>query len=42
MPDHLADLLERPERYETMANDAAALTAYVLAHARAAQNGDAG
>jgi len=42
LPDHLADLLERPERYETMANDAAALTAYVLAHARAAQNGDAG
>jgi len=41
LPDHLADLLDRSERCETMANDARSLTDYVLAHARAAQNGAA-
>ena len=35
LPAHLADLHERPERCVTMPNDAARLTDYVLANARA-------
>ena len=35
LPDHLADLHERPERCVTMAKDTARLTDYVLANARA-------
>lgn len=42
LPAHLADLLEREERCETMANDVAALADYVRANARAANNGAAG
>jgi threonine synthase len=32
LPEHLADLFERPERYETMADDAETLKAYVRSH----------
>ncbi len=30
LPEHLADLLERPERTETLPNDLAAVEDYVL------------
>lgn len=33
LPDHLADLLERPERAETLDNDFAAVREYVVSHA---------
>ncbi len=32
LPPHLADLLDRPERYDVLPNDAAAVEAYVRAH----------
>lgn len=32
LPEHLADLFDRPERYDTMADDADALKAYVRSH----------
>ena len=32
LPEHLADLFERPERYDTMIADADALKAYVRSH----------
>ena len=30
LPDHLSDLLEREERYDTLANDLSTAQAYVL------------
>ena len=32
LPDHLADLFERPERFATMADDVETLKAYVRSH----------
>ena len=32
LPDHLADLFERPERFATMADDVGTLKAYVRSH----------
>jgi threonine synthase len=29
LPDHLADLMEREERFETLANDLAAVQGYI-------------
>jgi len=37
LPPHLADLYERPERFDVVANDIAAVEAYVRARARAAR-----
>ena len=34
LPEHLADLLQRPERYDSVDNDLAAVQAYVAARAR--------
>ncbi|MFK8252550.1 threonine synthase [Ancylobacter terrae] len=41
LPPHLADLLERPERTQTLPNDLKAVQAYVSAHARIASEGGA-